>query len=367
MSENDLPTLAWLSSDPAGVGGFNIVTRELMKRLPGWNKAVIALCDDKREPMRTQSYTTYHVPVMGSARYYLDKLNPELIVCYGAFWHLGTYFHSLKDMLHKTLMYIVIDCPFNSQRVIDILPRYRRLMVPSQYNVDLLNEIGLNADIVPHGVDTNLFTPKTTEPDTFTIGCVAENQIRKQLPRLMKALEYLKDLDIKCKLITKPLTPDGKGFPLNDQVKNYGLENIVEFLNESVLNIPIPSSEMPDVYSDFTIQAMPTAGEAFCIPLIEAAATGVPTVITDTPGPREVLGDSALYVKSEGKLYLHWGDLDLVDPKDMADKIRLLYEDRKLLHELSQKSILRSKQFSWNRAAERLYAVLEEELQALYG
>jgi glycosyltransferase involved in cell wall biosynthesis len=365
--ERKYPILAWVSLDPAGVSAFGRVTRDLMKRLPGWGKAVIAISDEKIEPQMTRSYMTYHTPSMGGVRYFLEKLQPDLIVVYGAFWHMGTYYHAMKDWMHKTLMYLVVDCPFTSKRVNDILPRYRRVMVPTKYNQDILKEIDVESDIVPHAVDTRLFKPRDEKPGIYTVGGIMSNNMRKQIPRLLKSLTYLKDIDIKCNLLTRPRVDQAErqGFMLDEMIINWDLEDIVSFRKEGVLNIGIPTNEMPSVYNNLTVQTIPTAGEAFLIPLIEAGAMGIPSIVTDVPGPREVMGDASLYCKVDGTLHLQWGDLALVDPVDMAKNIRLLYEDADWYEELSTKSIERSKQYTWERAVDSLHVVLEEELEKL--
>lgn len=86
--------------------------------------------------------------------------------------------------------------------------------------------------------------------------------------------------------------------------------------------------------------------EGFGLPLVEAMAAGTPVVVSDIPIFREVGGDAARY-------------FDETSPRDFADAVLSLdapgeWERRSTL------GIAQAEPYRWERAAERLLAVLRE-------
>ena len=81
------------------------------------------------------------------------------------------------------------------------IPEWAGQLANVDYGVAMsrYGQIGLKKDFdfdttyIPHGVDTTLFKPllnpkygKEDKPDAFIVGCVARNQHRKNIPRLIK-------------------------------------------------------------------------------------------------------------------------------------------------------------------------------------
>lgn len=85
--------------------------------------------------------------------------------------------------------------------------------------------------------------------------------------------------------------------------------------------------------------------EGFGIPLVEAMRCGVPILSGNQTSLPEVAGDAALYC-------------DPFSMEDIAEKMLLLASDEKLQSELKEKSLERSKLFSWDRAAEEVWGVI---------
>ena len=80
--------------------------------------------------------------------------------------------------------------------------------------------------------------------------------------------------------------------------------------------------------------------------MVEAMASGLPSVAADTPVNREVFGDAALY-------------FDAFDPEACARAMGSCLGDETQAAELSRAGKERSLTFSWSEHAENLRAVLE--------
>jgi glycosyltransferase involved in cell wall biosynthesis len=89
--------------------------------------------------------------------------------------------------------------------------------------------------------------------------------------------------------------------------------------------------------------------EGFGIPLVEAMKCGVPILAADATCLPEVAGDAAIYC-------------DPFDIDSIAKGMIELFENKNLRDELSQKGLKRSKEFSWDQSAEKVWSCLEERL-----
>lgn len=85
--------------------------------------------------------------------------------------------------------------------------------------------------------------------------------------------------------------------------------------------------------------------EGFGIPMVEAMQSGTPILAGNLTSLPEVGGDAVLYC-------------DPMNVLDIAEKLTIIANDEKLKSELSAKGLERSKLFSWDESAERVWNVL---------
>jgi glycosyltransferase involved in cell wall biosynthesis len=155
---------------------------------------------------------------------------------------------------------------------------------------------------IPHGVDCNFFKPKLSpmygkkpRPEGFIVGCVARNQHRKNIPRLIKGYkEFVDRNDLKpdqTKLILHMDWKDAMGWPFPQFAEYYGLG---EYLLPPLMGIldageALEEEGMVDLYNCMDVFVLPTAGEGFGIPTIEAMACGVPVAVTNYTTAWEII------------------------------------------------------------------------------
>lgn len=100
----------------------------------------------------------------------------------------------------------------------------------------------------------------------------------------------------------------------------------------------ISLEELPHFYRDSLALFFPSKYEGFGLPPLEAMATGTPVITTKMASLPEVCGDAAIYV-----------DPDNIG--EMADALRGIVNNVDLRNSLSNASLKRASQFSWEKAA----------------
>jgi len=160
--------------------------------------------------------------------------------------------------------------------------------------IGLKKDFDVDCTYMPHGVDTGLFKPKIKplydgkpKPDAFIVGCVARNQHRKNIPRLVKGFaQFVKNNNIKpdqAKLMLHMDWNDAMGWKFPDFAAQYGIE---EYLMAPMMGHldggqAATEQEMADLYNCMDVFVLPTAGEGFGIPTLEAMSCGVPICVTN--------------------------------------------------------------------------------------
>jgi glycosyltransferase involved in cell wall biosynthesis len=88
--------------------------------------------------------------------------------------------------------------------------------------------------------------------------------------------------------------------------------------------------------------------EGFGIPLVEAMRCGIPIVSANTSCLPEIAGDAAIYC-------------DPFSVKDITAQLHTLSNDSTLHEKLTEHALTRSALFSWDKAAEEVWDVLNEK------
>lgn len=84
---------------------------------------------------------------------------------------------------------------------------------------------------------------------------------------------------------------------LRDLTVKLGLSDRVRFIKS------VPNKDIRAYYSAADIFAIATHFEGFCIPVIEAMASGVPVVASDIPSIREITHGAGILLKNEARLF----------------------------------------------------------------
>lgn len=207
-------------------------------------------------------------------------------------------------------------------------------------------------EVAPCGVDLSVFRPDY-EPERVQGACARHGvkgeyflylgtlEPRKNLTRLIEAYALLvRELPGSPLLVMA----GRKGWMYDEifaRVKELGLEQRVVFTGY------VPDEDAPLLLCGALAFVFPSLYEGFGMPPLEAMACGTPVLTADAASLPEVTGDAALLV-------------DPLSVEEMRAGMRRLATDAALRQTLREKGLARAKLFTWESAAEKLYAVYEK-------
>jgi glycosyltransferase involved in cell wall biosynthesis len=157
---------------------------------------------------------------------------------------------------------------------------------------------GLEIAVVENGVDTRLFTPPDVprKSEVLEILCVGRLIERKGQHHLLRALANLNKEAGRAHLT---LVGTGDAGPrLRRMAEELGLEDDVTFAGV------VPPERMPAVYRSADVFVLPSENEGMSLALLEAMASGLPVIVTDTGGTAELVREGV------NGCVVRWGDVD---------------------------------------------------------
>lgn len=207
-----------------------------------------------------------------------------------------------------------------------------------------LTQAGFHPMYVPHAVDTSIFKPDADQgleqrkqlnipEDAFVVGMVANNQgvpSRKAFPQVFEAFAEFRKRHSDAMLYVH-----GDVFGRNQGVDLQALAGVCGIPDEATratehlaLHIGIPPQTVASLYNMFDVLAMPSMGEGFGIPLIEAQACGVPVITTDWTAMTELCGAGWLVDGDRFYDATQRSFFKLARIGDILDALEMSYEKR---------------------------------------
>jgi GT2 family glycosyltransferase len=244
------------------------------------------------------------------------------------------------SVLHGVPVYFVQDIETsyyaNNEAVQSaVLASYRhefRYMTISSWNRDRLRELGLDAILIPPGIDLETFRP------------LAGNARRTDMLLALGRTNPLKNL---------PLTLDAwRGLPEpRPELCLFGIEP--ELAGEpGVRYVTAPSDEeVNELFNEATAFVQTSVHEGFCLPPLESMATGGAVVCTDAHGNRDFCRDGDNCLMPEPTVTAVSGAL-----------ARLL-GDAELRERLGREGIATAADYAWERRIDALERFLSEVAQ----
>jgi glycosyltransferase involved in cell wall biosynthesis len=189
--------------------------------------------------------------------------------------------------------------------------------------------------IIYNGIDISDFAPK---PEAMLSGkfiiTTGASRItaRKGINYLLEAIEKL--LPKHPDIYLKAMGDGNEKENLENLAKELNLEKNVEFIGR------IPRENTAPYYQEASIFVLPSLNEGMSNAMLEALASGLPLIATDTGGTQELLEDgvNGFIVKMKNS-------------QDLAEKMDILIKDSDLRKKMGEESRKKAQNLSWERVA----------------
>lgn len=238
--------------------------------------------------------------------------------------------------------------------------------VPSTFNVKTFKDSGVTVPIyvIPLGIDPNYFNPRIKsykKHSKYTFLTVFEWGERKAPEKILRAFSKAFSKKDDVLLICKVFNNDG----------SVNVEHEIQKLNLPkdgpdiifLYNCKIDDYQMPTLYRSADCFVLPTRGEGWGMPILEAMACGLPVIATNWSSQVDFMNESNSYPLNVKKLIdaqakcPYYKGFQWADP-DEEHLIYLMQHVFKNQEEARLKGIEASKQalekWTWNNSAEKI-------------
>jgi glycosyltransferase involved in cell wall biosynthesis len=227
-----------------------------------------------------------------------DEVKPDILFTLNDGYVMPTYYNLLGKRLDKCkwVGYVVFDgTPLDHWPA--VLKYIDAVLVPNQWEKDMLLQIGINTTVISHGVDCDVFKPIKEEEraaykkkllgidnaDRFVFGMVSKNFSRKRFSELIHAFKIFK-YEMGLKFDKEPilvLYPSGKD-PLQIDLPVVCSRVGLKKLDTAIIKPPdgrgLTRDEMNQIYNMFDVNCLVSVGEGYGLSIINSCACGKPTV-----------------------------------------------------------------------------------------
>jgi len=198
------------------------------------------------------------------------------------------------------------------------------LAVCSEFVARTLRENGVPQEKLRYvhlGFDPQRFSPGEKSDTTFRIMFAGMISLRKGIPYLLEAFKRLNLQDAELVLVGG-YAPDSRVFTSQYE----GTYKHIPF---------VPQAELAAFYQNSDVLVMPSLEEGFGMTVYEAAACGVPSIVSENVGAALRDGEDCFIVP-------------IRDVEALVDAIVKLYEDRDLARKMGESARQYVQQFTWS-------------------
>jgi len=266
----------------------------------------------------------------------------------------------------KTLFYFPSDggggLPLSCE---NILKKFHVPVCMSKFGQkQCLDVHNLKTEYIPHAIDVKNYFPlpdkerkelkaKWGIQDKFVVGSVFRNQGRKMADRMIKAFAmFAKDHPDAVLFMHSDPFDSAASFDINSLIARYGIQNRCIFTGMNFFR-GFTYKQMNEVYNVMDVFFLSTSGEGFGVPTIEAAACGIPSIVTDYTTTKELITDDGkcgLAVPISGTITGSWNvERGIMDENKAAEALTMMYDNPKMREEMGKIGVEKTNRlYNWD-------------------
>lgn len=196
--------------------------------------------------------------------------------------------------------------------------------------------LGVSERFKPQTADPVFLNRWGLEPGyIFFMGTI---EPRKNIVRLLGAFEKIRQ-KFKIKLVIA----GGLGWQYQKIYQKILASKDVVFLGY------VPDEYLPALYNGARIFVYPSLYEGFGLPVLEAMASGLPVITSNTSSLKEIAIDAAILINP-------------LDTEALEREMSRLISSENLQKELAEKTLKQAQKFSWDKTAAETYQVYQKVL-----
>ncbi|MBC8344734.1 MAG: glycosyltransferase [Candidatus Marinimicrobia bacterium] len=195
-----------------------------------------------------------------------------------------------------------------------------------------------NLEVVPFGIDPDIFTPTKEKNQPFTVGTIKSIEKHNNMDCFLDAVKIV-IYDYKLSNLQFLIVGEGSQLEkMKQKAKALNIDTIVTFSGF------IPHKSIVEYYQKLSIFISVSTRESFGVSVLEAAACGIPAITSDVGGLPEV------------NQHNHTGwVMPPSNPRALADAIKKLYQDNQLRTQFGKNARQRVIQkFNWKTNVQKM-------------
>jgi glycosyltransferase involved in cell wall biosynthesis len=295
--------ILWHSSSPSARTGYGIVTREIVKRLREAGHFVRV--GTKHEAYKWEVQADGLEVFEGTDVYLINQmLEQENFDFICTLWDIWILAGKRQYPKKKWVAYVPVNTLYLHEHYKQVLENTSLQIAQTRFGERVMRDAGFSPVYAPHGIDTTAYCPDAAAraqfqseigwtDENFVIGLVGINygdDTKGVIPLLLAFKEFhAEHPEARLFLHTLANERDAIAESVNYErvVKLLGLEGLIGWPFQSdYFYTRLGDADMRRIYNGMDVFCLPSRGESFGLPIVEAQACGVPVIVPGiTSGP----------------------------------------------------------------------------------
>jgi glycosyltransferase involved in cell wall biosynthesis len=375
--------LVWYSAAPWNFTGYGNITREMLFRLRDAGHYVECCCKHNIGSwMEWEGLKIFEIIGQHDIlNQYVKENDFDYVITLLDTW-------ALKGNINRWVPYYPSDChimsPFIPQSMANSVAQVA-MSLDGQEQLKAYKGFNYDPMYAPHGIETETFKPNPEGrkayrdmmkwgDDNFVVGAVGSNypNDRKGFIPLLQAFSLFHERHENARLYlhTRHIEHT-KNVPLAHVANSLGLGKVVTFVNQTAYELEkIGREDLCAIYNAMDVHCLPTHGEGFGIPIIEAQACGTPSITTaTTSGPELTKGGWLIDINPDYDLewlpMSTWWARPSIRGIDAAMEVAYRSWENGSITQVGESAHRGAQEYSWDRVWKDYWIPILDKLDAM--